>query len=100
IFIMRLVQLLLIAGIAVLSWSTTKAQYVQKERDDTIRLYAKTPFDSLQAKTALARGTSSITGVAFTKPKNDWGFKAPLAQRIYAQHIKILLFPVNDYLLE
>ncbi len=38
----------------------SKAQYVQPERDDTIRLYAKAPFDSLAAQHALAPGTAAI----------------------------------------
>src|ERR1700744_4867502 len=77
-----------------------KAQYVQPERNDTTYIYPQTKFDSLAARSALARGTSTIKGVAFTKPKTGFGFKAPLAPRIYANRIKILLFPVTPYLLE
>ena len=64
-----------------------KAQYVQPERNDTTYIYPQTKFDSLAARSALARGTSTIKGVAFTKPKTGFGFKAPLAPRIYANRV-------------
>ncbi|MFL9484167.1 hypothetical protein ACI6Q2_15405 [Chitinophagaceae bacterium LWZ2-11] len=84
----------------VCSVSISKAQYVEKERDDTVRLYAKTPFDTTAAKYALAFGKSTIKGVAFTKPKTNLGYKAPFANRIYANKITVLLFPVTPYLLD
>lgn len=80
-----------------------RCQYVQKERDDTIRLMAKSPFDSVQAKNALARGTAVIKGVAFTRRESatiGFGVKDPLGKRIYANKIKVILFPVTPYLLE
>lgn len=97
---MLVVKHLCILLILASCFTSTSAQYVEKERDDTIRMYAKTPFDSLEAKKALARGTGAIKGVAFTKPKTSFGYKAPLAQRIYANKITVILFPVTDYLLD
>ncbi|HTN38364.1 MAG TPA: carboxypeptidase-like regulatory domain-containing protein [Arachidicoccus sp.] len=97
---MRSIQTLLVAAGLMFSSFSSNGQYVQAERDDTIRLYASTPFDSTVAIRALARGNSSIKGVAFTKPKTKFGYKAPLSKRIYANKIKIMLFPVTPYLLE
>lgn len=87
-------------GLCAITSLPGRAQYVEKERDDTIRLYATTPFDSAAARSALAKGNSSIKGVAFTKPRTPYGFKAPLAPRIYANRITVLLFPVTPYLLD
>lgn len=79
----------------------SKAQYVQPERrSDTVKLMPQTSFDVAAAKSALAPGKATIKGVAFTKPKTKFGYKAPFAPRIYASKIKILLFPVTPYLLE
>ena len=95
-------RLLGIIGISMLALSGIRAnaQYVEKERDDTIRLFATTPFDSVAAGQALSKGEGSIKGVAFTKPKTPFGYKAPLAKRIYANRITVLLFPVTPYLLD
>ena len=80
---------LLIAGLGA------RAQYVEKERDDTIRMYCQTRFDTLQARKALARGTGTIKGVAFTKQRGAYGIKP-----IYANKMKIILFPMTPYLEE
>ena len=90
--------LLVITSLSIFSFA--KSQYVQPERDDTVRVYAKTPFDTAAAKIALARGTGTIKGVAFTKPKTGFSYKAPFANKIYANKITVLLFPVTPYLLE
>ncbi|GGH79198.1 hypothetical protein HNQ91_005154 [Filimonas zeae] len=75
-----------------------KAQYVQAERDDTVRLYAKTPFDTVAARQALAEGNGTIKGVAFTRPnKTIYG---RTGKKLLANKIKIILFPVTPYLLE
>lgn len=87
----------------VMAFATATAaygQYVQPERDDTVRMYAKTPFDSVAAQAALAEGTGVIKGVAYTKPKTPLGYSAPLAKRIYANKITVYLFPVTPYLLD
>lgn len=78
----------------------TKAQYVQPERDDTIRLFAKTPFDTLQAKQALARGKSTIKGVAFTRPPDNSGFHLKTGKKLYGNKMRVVLYPVTPYLLE
>lgn len=73
-------------------------QYVEPEEKDKITsLYPQVSFDSLQAKRMLARGTATIKGVAFTKPRTSLGYKAPLAPRIYANQIKVVLLPVTPY---
>ncbi|MBS1606805.1 MAG: carboxypeptidase regulatory-like domain-containing protein [Bacteroidetes bacterium] len=93
-------RFILLAALSAIFSLTGRAQYVEKERDDTIRLFATTPFDSVAARSALAKGSCSIKGVAFTKPRTPYGFKAPLAPRIYADRITVLLFPVTPYLLD
>ncbi|MBZ4189395.1 carboxypeptidase-like regulatory domain-containing protein [Niabella beijingensis] len=75
------------------------AQYTQPEKDDTIRLYAKTPFDSLTAKKALAEGTGTIKGQAFTRPRFG-GYPFKFGAKILANKITVLLFPVTPYLLD
>lgn len=77
----------------------TQAQYVQPERDDTIRLMAKAPFDTVAARAALAKGTGAIKGVAFIHPVKQ-GFGIKTGKKIYAYKAKVLLFPVTPYLLE
>lgn len=77
-----------------------KAQYVQPERDDTVRMFAKTPFDTLQARQALARGKSTIKGVAFIHPDNKIGFNIKTGKRVYANKMRVVLYPVTPYLLE
>lgn len=72
------------------------AQYKEPEKKDKKEIYyPKITFDSLMAKKMLAKGTATIKGVAFTKPKNNLGFKA--GQRIYANQIKVVLLPVTPY---
>lgn len=62
--------------------------------------YPQVPFDSLQARSMLTLGTSSIEGVAFTKVKTSFGYKAPLAPKILAQNVTVTLFPVTTYFQE
>lgn len=77
----------------------TQAQYVEPEEKDKITtLYPEASFDSTVAKTALALGKGSITGVAYTKPRTKLGYKAPLADKIKANKVTIQLFPVTPYL--
>ncbi|WPQ62052.1 carboxypeptidase-like regulatory domain-containing protein [Chitinophaga sancti] len=88
---------ILLVFITFYAGSAVKAQYKEPEKKDKIEtFYPKVPFDSLQAKQMLAKGKATIKGVAFTKPKSKWGFK--VGQRIYANQIKITLFPVTPYL--
>jgi hypothetical protein len=84
----------------LLVFSFAKSQYVQPERDDTVRLYAKTPFDTTEAKTALALGKGTIKGVAAIKPRDVSVLDRWHEKKIYANKITIMLFPVTPYLLE
>ncbi len=75
------------------------AQYKQEEyqKYPVQKIFPKTKLDSAEAKAAIAVGETTIKGVAFTKPKTIYGYKAPLAERIYANHILIELFPMTPY---
>lgn len=74
-------------------------QYKQKEYEKypLQKIFPKQSFDSVAAKNALAEGSVTIDGIAFTRPKNSLGFKAPLAERIKANHITVTLFPYTPY---
>lgn len=87
---------------AFLLSSSFSAQYKQKEyeKHPEQRIFPTGKFDSLDAKKRLAVGTTSMQGVAFTKPKTKFGYKAPLADRIYANHIVVELFPLSPYFQE
>jgi hypothetical protein len=74
-------RVLCVIVITVIS-QTLKAQYVQPERDDTVRLFAKTPFDTLQARQALARGKSTVKGVAFIHPDDKIGFHIKTGKKV------------------
>jgi len=78
------------------------AQYKQAEyeKHPEERIFPQSYFDSIAAKNALAEGTTTVTGVAFTKPRTSFGYKAPLASRIYANHIVVQLFPSTPYFQE
>lgn len=72
------------------------AQYKEPEEKDKKQIfYPEVVFDSLQAKSMLAKGTGTIKGVAFTKAKNNMGFRA--GARILANQIKVILLPVTPY---
>jgi len=93
---------LLALTILLSGYTLTKAQsqYVEpEEKAKVTELFPEVPFDSLEAKRALSLGKGTITGVAFTKPKTSLGYKAPLAQRIYANKLKIVLLPASPYVL-
>lgn len=60
-------------------------------------IYPEAVFDSLTAKRQLALGKGTIEGRAFTRPKNQFGFSAPLAERIFARNAKVTLIPVTPY---
>ncbi|PZP52227.1 MAG: hypothetical protein DI598_01215 [Pseudopedobacter saltans] len=85
--------------ITVLLANISFGQYKQKEYEKypEQRIFPDQYFDSIAAKNALAVGTTTVTGVAFTKPKTDFGYKAPFASRIYANHIIVMLFPSTPY---
>ena len=54
--------------------------------------YPQVPFDSLQAKSMLGPGTSSIEGLAYAKVPGQWGSK-----KLYATNVVVTLFPVTAY---
>jgi hypothetical protein len=93
-------QLSFVALVALVCISlSSKAQYVQPERDDTVRLMPKAPFDTLEVRKTLAKGTSTIKGVAFIRPVSQ-GFGIKTGKKIFAYKTRVLLFPVTPYLLE
>ncbi|OWK70185.1 carboxypeptidase-like regulatory domain-containing protein [Pedobacter sp. AJM] len=84
--------IMIIGGVAYHSL----AQYKEPEEKDKKQIfYPEVVFDSLQAKKMLAKGTATIKGVAFTKAKNNMGFRA--GARILANQIKVVLLPVTPY---
>lgn len=72
-------------------------QYVQPERNDTIYLTPKTAFDATVAKEALAKGKSTIKGVAFIRPNNNIGFNIKTGKKVLADRIKVSLYPITPY---
>jgi hypothetical protein len=67
------------------------------QKKDKKIIYPEVYFDSLQAKTMLGLGTATIEGRAFTKPRTNMGFKAPLGEKIYASNATVVLLPVTPY---
>lgn len=67
------------------------------QKKDKQIIYPEVYFDTLQAKTMLALGTATIEGRAFTKPRTNLGFKAPLGEKIYAYNATVVLIPVTPY---
>ena len=72
----------------------------QGSKDQIKAIYPTLSFDSIAAKKALAYGNITIEGIAYTKPRNQWGTKVPLSQRIFAANTTVVLFPVTPYLEE
>lgn len=96
---MKSIHIFIFLFALLLSSSVCMGQYVQPERNDTVKLFAKTPFDVVQAKNALEKGTGAIKGVAYIRRLPD-GKLALVGNRINASKITIILFPVTPYLLE
>lgn len=92
-------KMILLAAVMVFAAtapSDSQAQYKEPEKTDKVDVYyPEVAFDSLQAKNMLTKGTATIKGVAYTKAKNNMGFKA--GARIYANQIKVVLLPVTPY---
>ncbi|UIR56774.1 hypothetical protein LZQ00_02900 [Sphingobacterium sp. SRCM116780] len=59
---------------------------------DTIKLFAKTPFDADAAKVALKEGNSTIKGKAY--------LSASSGETITGNQVTVILFPVTPYLEE
>jgi hypothetical protein len=70
------------------------------EQDRVTVIYPETIFNRQEAEAALGKGTASIEGVMYTRPKNGFGFKPLAGEKIYAQSSPVLLFPVTPYLEE
>ncbi|UOE46572.1 hypothetical protein MTO98_19400 [Mucilaginibacter sp. SMC90] len=88
----------LLLAIFLTTCTSAIAQYKEPEEKEKVDIiYPEAAFDSLQAKKMLARGTATIKGVAFTKIKNSLGFSPLMAERIYANQIKVVLLPVTPY---
>lgn len=90
---------LFVFGFAVIM---ANAQYKQSDSDKNqqVKIFPKQKFDSVAAKNALAYGKTTVKGVAFTKEKNALGFAPLMAERIYANHIMVELFPLTPYFQE
>jgi hypothetical protein len=94
---MKKSKLCLLLFCSVFALSNLFAQYVQPERNDTVYLMPKVAFDSLQAKTMLARGTGTIKGVAYIRPNNNIGFNIRTGKKLLANKILVTLFPMTPY---
>lgn len=85
-------------AIFICAGSAAAQQYVQPERNDTIYLTPKTAFNAEVAKAALAKGKSTIKGVAFIRPENSsLGFNIKTGKKLFADRIKISLYPITPY---
>lgn len=62
------------------------------------KLFPQSFFDKKLAEEMLGFGTSTIEGVASTKQKTVYGYKAPLAKKQYApKGTVVTLFPLTPY---
>jgi len=86
--------------------SLLNAQYVEPEKEEKQALlrkqtekiiYPHQRFDSIAAKNMLAIGKGKITGVAFTRARENKNFGMKTGPKIYADKLKIMLFPVTPY---
>jgi len=60
--------------------------------------YPQAFFDKNKAQEMISYGKSTIEGVASTKQKTIYGYKAPLAKKQYAREgTVIMLFPCTEY---
>ncbi|MFT4202629.1 MAG: hypothetical protein QM610_01830 [Chitinophagaceae bacterium] len=75
------------------SATLASAQYVEPERTyDTTFLFPKTPFDSIQARTMLEKGTATIKGSAYIKSDAlGWG------DNYVEDNLEVDLFPLTPY---
>lgn len=85
---MRRIVMLFVLILSVLASNAQKKKNI---------IYPEVYFDSTQAKKALGIGKGTIEGRAYTKPRNGYGFKAPLANKIYASNSTVILLPVTPY---
>ncbi|WP_316734831.1 hypothetical protein [Pedobacter aquatilis] len=91
--------------VLMISFYASNAQYVEPEKAEKeaikrkateIITYSSVKFDSVQTRAALAEGTNTIVGVAFTRPRSTYGANNP-PRKIFAAKVTIRLFPVTAY---
>lgn len=92
----NIIKLLSLFAVLISCNPLQKANNLAKKNQITA-LYPSIAFDSITAKKALAYGNTTIEGIAYTKPRTQWGNKAPLASRIFATNTTVILFPVTPY---
>ena len=98
---MQFKNYILALAVAFAATTPSYAQYQEPEKKEKVDVsYPKVAFDSLQAKKMLAKGNAVIKGVAYTKPKTKLGYSAPLAPRILANKMTVVLLPVTPYMEE
>lgn len=66
------------------------------KRNQITTLYPETKFDKSQAELQLARGKSTIKGVLYKKTNK----LALIGGKSYGYNVKVVLFPVNNYLMD
>ncbi|WP_322969144.1 carboxypeptidase-like regulatory domain-containing protein [Faecalibacter sp. LW9] len=97
---------LLLYSMFLLSMPWINAQYVEpekKDKEEMIRkqnekiIFPSQKFDSVAAKNMLAIGKGKISGVAFTRVREDKNFGLKTGPKVYANKLKIILFPVTSY---
>ena len=76
------------------------SQYEEEEHATGEKIFPTQKFDAVEARSALAKGTATLKGKAFTKLRDPLGFKNPFADKIYANQITVELFPYTSYYAE
>lgn len=71
--------------------------YAQRAEE---KIFPQQKFDPVAAKTALAKGTTTLKGKAVTRAKNSLGFKAPFAPTIFGINVTVELYPYTPYFAE
>ena len=87
---------LLAIGLSLYAYS----QYQEDDYASGEKIFPSLKFDEAEARNALAKGTTTLKGKAFTKRKDPLGFKNPFADKIYANQITVELFPYTAYYAE
>lgn len=96
----------LLLGVFLCFNTLMHAQYVEPEKKDKEAIlkkqnekiiYPKQQFDSIAAKNMLAMGKGKIQGVAFTRARQEKNFGLKTGEKIFANKIKVILFPVTPY---
>ncbi len=96
----RVFSTVMIVASILLGCSPLQQANKQANKNKITVLYPSMAFDSLQAKTALAYGKTNIEGVVYTKPRTQFGYKAPLGGKIIGRNVRVILYPATPYLRE